>query len=77
MNLDFSLKPITRLFFLVGFGALALDAAEVIVNAFGYTILGSAYTKGRLLELSGIFMVFAIAILLRQIRDGIYALRPS
>jgi hypothetical protein len=76
MNTDTFLKYVTRTFFVVGFGALALDVAEVIVNTFGYTLLGGAYTKGRLLELAATLMVFAITILLRQIREGILASRP-
>ena len=76
MNTDTFLKYVTRAFFVVGFGALALDVAEVIVNTFGYTLLGGSYTKGRLLELAATLMVFAITILLRQIREGILASRP-
>jgi hypothetical protein len=76
MNTDTFLRYVTRIFFVVGFGALALDAAEVIANTFGYTLLGGSYTKGRLLELAATLMVFAITILLRQIREGILASRP-
>jgi hypothetical protein len=76
MNLDTCLKHLTRAFFIVGFGALALDVTEVIVNTFGYTLLGGYYTRGRLLELAATLMVFAITILLRQIREGIVASRP-
>ncbi len=76
MNTDTFLKYVTRAFFVVGFGALLLDVAEVIVNTFGYTLLGGLYTKGRLLELAATLMVFAITILLRQIREGILASRP-
>jgi len=77
MNLNSWLNGMTRAFFLLGFAALAVDVAEVIVNAFGYTILAGTYTKGRLLELAATLMVFAIAILLRQIRDGLRAPRPG
>jgi len=70
MKLAVLLNLLARAFFLVAFGLLALDVAELAVNAFGYTILRGLYTKGRLLELAATLLVFVIAILLRQIRDG-------
>jgi uncharacterized membrane protein len=76
MNLDNGLNWLARIFFAIGFGALALDGAEVVVNAFGYTLLRGTYTKGRLVELAATLMVFVVTILLRQIRDG-FGGRPA
>jgi len=59
-----------RVFFIIAFGLLAIVVSEVVANAFGYTItLRSSYTAGRLLEFATVFLVFAVALLLRQIRD--------
>jgi len=59
-----------RVFFVIAFGLLAIVVAEVVANAFGYTItLRGTYTAGRLLEFATVFLVFVVALLLRQIRD--------
>ena len=69
MNLEAVYHWFSRLFFFGGLAMLAVAALEAVVNLAGYTILRDLYTKGRLLELAAILLVFVITILLRQIRD--------
>lgn len=59
-----------RLAFFAAFLLLAMAALEYVVNIFGFTILSSLYTPGRLLEISSVMVLFVVALLLRQIRDG-------
>jgi len=59
-----------RVFFLVAFGLLGLSVLEFAVRVFGYTIL-RGWQPGRLLEYAVILLIFVMAILLRQIRDGL------
>ena len=58
-----------RVLFACAFVMAAGAIGEAVVNLFGYTYLRGAYTKGRLLELAGVLLIFAIALLLRQVRD--------
>jgi ABC-type proline/glycine betaine transport system permease subunit len=58
-----------RIFFIVAFGLLAIAVSEVLANYFGYTIMRGTYNAGRLLEFATVFLVFVVALLLRQIRD--------
>ena len=60
-----------RLAFFAAFLLLAIAALEYLVNIFGFTILSSLYTPGRLLEISSVMVLFVVALLLRQIRDGV------
>ena len=60
-----------RLAFFVAFLLLAVAALEYVVNVFGFTILSALYTPGRLLEISSVMLLFVVALLLRQIRDGV------
>lgn len=69
MSIDSLSSLVSRLFFILAFVLLGLAVVERIVNYFGYTISGRAYPGGRLLEFAAIFMVFVIALLLRQIRE--------
>lgn len=55
--------------FIVAFGMLAIAIAEALANVVGYTIIRGSYTSGRLLELASTFLIFVVALLLRQIRD--------
>lgn len=59
-----------RLAFFAAFLLLAMAALEYVVNFFGFTILSAQYTPGRLLEISAVMVLFVVALLLRQIRDG-------
>ena len=46
-----------------------IAVSEGFVNAFGYTITRGVYTAGRLLEIATVFLIFVVALLLREIRD--------
>ena len=69
MNLETLYHWFARLFFFTALAILAVIVVELVLNAFHYTVLRGAYTKGRLAELSAMLLVFVIVILLRQIRD--------
>jgi hypothetical protein len=58
-----------RIFFIIAFGLLAIAVSEVLANYFGYTVMRGTYNAGRLLEFAIVFLVFAMTLLLRQIRD--------
>ncbi len=70
MNMTVIYHVFARLFFFLALGILSVAIIEILVNFLDYTILRGAYTAGRLIELSAALMVFVIAVLLRQIRDG-------
>lgn len=59
-----------RLFFGGAFVLLVLAVWERIANTMGYTIVRETYTASRLIELSVVLVIFVIALLLRQIREG-------
>lgn len=73
MNLDNLSSVISRLFFLAAFVLLALAIVDRFLNLFGYTILSYGYTSGRVFELASLMLVVVIALLLRQIREGLRA----
>jgi len=62
---------ICRVFFLAAFLLLAVAIVDRFLNFFGYTILSSGYSSGRMLEFAAIMLVVVIALLLRQIREGL------
>ena len=66
-----TISLISRAFFLAAFALLALSVLEAVARQLGYTILRSSFAPGRLLEYAAILLVFVVAILLRQIRDGV------
>ena len=59
-----------RAFFLASFVLLALSITEAAARQMGYTILRTSFEPARLLEYAVILLVFVIAMLLRQIREG-------
>jgi membrane protein YdbS with pleckstrin-like domain len=65
-----------RVFFLAAFLLLAIAVLERLVSFVGYTILGSAYTAGRMLEFAAIMLLFVIALLLRQVRESFQRKAP-
>ena len=69
MQLQKMLSLTNRLFFTVAFLLLGIAVLEKLVNLNGYTILGAQYTAGRILEFSGIMLLFVVALLLRSIRE--------
>jgi hypothetical protein len=48
---------------------LVLAAIECVVKEYKYTVVHERYEPGRLLEFAVMAAVFAIALLLRQIRE--------
>jgi len=61
---------ICRMFFVASFVLLTLSAIEALVRRMGYTILRHTFEPARLLDYAVILLVFVVAMLLRQIRDG-------
>lgn len=70
MNSEKLSSVFSRVMFLAAIALLALAVFEKIVNMSGYTVI-KAYDPSRLLELAATMIVFVIALLLRQIRDGV------
>ena len=70
MNSDKLSSVFSRVLFLAAMALLALAVIEKIVNVSGYTVI-KAYDPSRLLELAATMMVFVIALLLRQVREGV------
>ena len=58
-----------RVFFVIALILVFIAVLERILRFFGWTLSLFAYQPGRIFEFSGIFMIFVIALLLRQIRD--------
>ena len=71
MNIDKISSVIARLFFAGALLLLALAVWERFANAVGYTVIRGAFTASRLIELAVILVIFVIALLLRQIREGL------
>jgi polyferredoxin len=71
MSFDQLSSIVARVLFALAFLLLGLAILERLVNQFGYTIFGDAFTGGRLLEIATTFAVFVIALLLRQIREAL------
>jgi hypothetical protein len=61
---------LSRAFFFISFVFLALSVMESLARRLGYTILRHTFEPARLLEYAVILLVFVVAMLLRQIRDG-------
>ena len=72
MNFDKFRAAASRLFYLSAFLLLALAVLEKIANATGYTIL-KLYTRGRLLEVAAVLLLFVMTSYLKEIKDGIKA----
>lgn len=60
---------LSRGLFFAAFLLLAIAVLERLVNYLGFTIVGSSYAPGRMLEFAGIMLLFVIALLLRQARE--------
>lgn len=58
-----------RVLFGLAFVLAALAVIEKVANVLGYTMLRE-YSPSRLLELAAVALLFVIALLLREIRDG-------
>ena len=59
---------LVRLLFVASFALVALVAWEKLANLVGYTtVVGGLYDPWRLLQVSGVALLFVIALLLRGI----------
>ena len=63
------LSVLNRILFMAAGVLFALAVAEKVSNAAGYTLVGSSYSPGRLIEFAAIMVLFVVALLLREIRD--------
>lgn len=61
---------ICRVLFVGSFVLAGLAVLEKAANLAGYTFLRDALEPSRLLEMSGVALLFVIALLLREIRTG-------
>ena len=68
MNFEKLSSMACRIFFFAANALLAIAAVEWVVRLFGLSVQRT-YTPGRLTEFAGIFLVFVIVVLLRQIRE--------
>ena len=71
MSLDQLSSIAARVLFALALLLLVLAVLERLAFAFGYTIVGSTITGGRMLEIAATFAVFVIVLLLRQIREAL------
>jgi hypothetical protein len=76
MRLETMTSMISRAFFVLAFALLGLAVIERVVNVFDYTVLGRVYTAGRLLEFSVVFLLFVLALQLREVREALRSRRP-
>ena len=60
---------ICRVFFVIAFALLIIAIWDKFLRLFGWTLSFVPYQPARLFELSGILMIFVLALLLRQIRE--------
>ncbi len=58
-----------RIFFLMAIALLVFALWARFIELFGWTYSFSAYSPGRIIEFSGVLLIFVIAMLLRQIRE--------
>ena len=58
-----------RLFFAIALILVFVAVLDRVLRFFGWTLTFFTYQPGRIFEFSGIFMIFVVALLLRQIRD--------
>ncbi|HRR40046.1 MAG TPA: hypothetical protein P5244_02320 [Syntrophales bacterium] len=69
MNSEKMMSLGARIFFSLSFICLFIAVFERLANLAGYSILYPYYYPWRLLEFAAIFLLFTIAIVLRQIRE--------
>jgi len=69
MNSNRVTAVLYRIFGVAALVLLALAAIESVVKEYKYTVVQERYEPGRLVEFAALAAVFAIAMLLRQIRE--------
>lgn len=67
--MDKLLGHLYHVIFVAAFLLAGVAVAEWALQMAGSSILQGQYTAGRLIEFAGIFMLFVIALLLRDIRN--------
>jgi hypothetical protein len=75
MDLERWISLASRVLFSSAFALLGLALVERTANAVGYTILRGIFGGGRLLEIAAIFLIFVIAIQLREVKVELRRLR--
>jgi hypothetical protein len=68
MLLRVLLENLTRLLLIGAIGLMGLAVLELLAQLIGQSLVGNYYSAGRLLELSAVFAVLAIALILRDIK---------
>ena len=76
MELEKLISLASRLFFFGAFALLALALVERIANASGYTVVGGAFSGGRLLEIAAILLILVIAMQVREMREELRSRKP-
>lgn len=71
MKMDKLLSIVNRIFFTIAFIFLLTAIIEWFLGLFNWTLSFVDYQAGRLFEFSGIFLLFVITILLRQMRENL------
>lgn len=69
MDVDKLAGVAIRVFVVGAFALLTVAVTEWILNYFEISLVNRVYVPGRLMEFAAIALVFAIALLLRQVRD--------
>ena len=69
MLLRVLLENLTRLLLVGTILLMGVAVLELALQALGLSLIGNYYAAGRLLEMSAIFAVVAIALTLREIRE--------
>jgi hypothetical protein len=71
MSIEKLLSVFSRVMFVAALLLLALAVVEKIANLNGQTLSFIQYEPGRLLEFSGLIMIFVISVTLRRIRKAL------
>ena len=77
MLLRILLENLTRLLLIGAASMMGLAFLELAAQLLGQSLLRSYYSPGRLMELSATLAVLAIALLLRDVRNGLKIDRES
>lgn len=64
-------KYLVRVLFAAGTFALLLSFAEGLAQLLGHSLVSRLYAPSRMLEIAATLLLLLIALLLRQIRDGL------
>ena len=73
MDIEFLYRIFSRLLFFGALIMLGVASVELVFNLFSYSfihVIPGGISAGRLIEMAAAFVVFVIAVLLRQIRDA-------